>query len=176
MKRTLIAVLALSVFAAACGDDDDDNLTGPSNSNRPVFTAQLLPANEIPAVVGNETSGSGTATITFNITRDAQQTITAATADFDVRLTGFPAGMTLSAAHLHGGRTGQTNPPINNLGLGAAEFVVPASGSLNFTKNNIPFNSLNDVQNILNDPAGFYFNVHSVNNPGGVARGQLVLQ
>jgi hypothetical protein len=29
---------------------------------------------------------------------------------------------------------------------------------------------------MLNDPEGFYFNVHSVNNPGGVARGQLVLQ
>jgi hypothetical protein len=52
MKRTLIAVLALSVLAAACGDDDDDNLTGPSNSNRPVFTAQLLPANEIPTPAG----------------------------------------------------------------------------------------------------------------------------
>jgi hypothetical protein len=29
-------------------------------------------------------------------------------------------------------------------------------------------------QTILNNPAGFYFNVHSTLNPGGVARGQLV--
>ena len=29
------------------------------------------------------------------------------------------------------------------------------------------------LQNIVNNPAGFYFNVHSPTNPGGVARGQL---
>jgi hypothetical protein len=27
---------------------------------------------------------------------------------------------------------------------------------------------------IINNPSGFYFNVHSTLNPGGVARGQLV--
>jgi hypothetical protein len=29
-------------------------------------------------------------------------------------------------------------------------------------------------QQIINNPAGFYFNAHSTLNPGGVARGQLV--
>ena len=32
-----------------------------------------------------------------------------------------------------------------------------------------------DIANqILTNPAGYYFNVHSTLNPGGVARGQLV--
>jgi hypothetical protein len=29
------------------------------------------------------------------------------------------------------------------------------------------------IQGIVNNPAGFYFNVHSPTNPGGAARGQL---
>ena len=32
------------------------------------------------------------------------------------------------------------------------------------------------LQSIIDNPAGFYFNVHSSTNPGGVARGQLVKQ
>jgi hypothetical protein len=30
------------------------------------------------------------------------------------------------------------------------------------------------LQSIIDNPANFYFNVHSSTNPGGVARGQLV--
>ena len=33
-----------------------------------------------------------------------------------------------------------------------------------------------DAQNIINNPGGFYYNVHSTLNPGGFARGQLVRQ
>jgi len=29
------------------------------------------------------------------------------------------------------------------------------------------------VQQIINNPAAFYFNVHSPSNPGGFSRGQL---
>jgi hypothetical protein len=32
------------------------------------------------------------------------------------------------------------------------------------------------MQSIIDNPANFYFNVHSSLNPGGVARGQLVKQ
>jgi hypothetical protein len=32
------------------------------------------------------------------------------------------------------------------------------------------------AQTIINNPAGYYFNIHTAANPGGVARGQLVKQ
>lgn len=171
MKRVLIAAMAAALIGSACSDD---NPTTPSDSVPPMFTAQLLPSNEVPPVANAEQSGSGAVTVTLNITRNASQTITAATADFQVTLVGFPNGTALSAAHIHRARPGSNGPTINNLALTAGEFVVPASGTVTFTKNNIAFNSLDDVTNMLNDPAGFYFNVHSTVNPGGVARGQLV--
>jgi hypothetical protein len=169
MKRLTILAVTLALFAAC-----DNEPTSPS-ATAPTFTAILSPANEVPPITDAEASGRGTVSIVLtNITRDASGTITAATADFQVSLTGFPAGMTLSAAHIHPGRAGQNGATINNLGIGAGEFVIPASGSVNFTKPNINFTQINQVQNMLNDPAGFYFNVHSTLHPGGVARGQLV--
>jgi hypothetical protein len=169
MKRLLFVLAAVFLFTPAC----DDSPVAPSNT-APTFTAQLSPANEVPPVSGAEASGSGNVSITVtNITRDAAGTITAATADFQVSLTGFPSGTALTAAHIHNARAGSNGGTINNLGLAAGEFVVPASGSVTFTKQNINFAQVAQVQNMLNDPAGFYFNVHSTLNPGGVARGQL---
>jgi CHRD domain-containing protein len=169
MKRLTILAVALAFFAG-CGDDP----TSPSDLS-PMFTAQLSPANEVPPIGNAEQSGSGNVTITLtNITRDAAGTITAATADFQVNLTGFPAGTTLTAAHIHNARAGSNGGTINNLGLTANEFVL-ANGSVSFTKTGIAFTPalIGQVQNMLVDPAGFYFNVHSTVNAGGVARGQL---
>lgn len=173
MKRLMFVAIALGFLGAACGDDTPTTPSGSTGSTDPKFTAQLLPANEVPPVANAEASGSGTVAITLHVTRDAAQTISAATADFQVSLTGFPANTTLTAAHIHNGRAGVNAGTINNLGIGAGEFVL-TNGSVTFTKNNINFTSLVHVQNMLNDPAGFYFNVHSTLNPGGFARGQLI--
>lgn len=172
MKRLLFAMIALAFLGAACGDDTPTTPTTPSGPTNPTFTAQLLPANEVPLVVNAESSGRGTVTVTLHVTRDAAQTITAVTSDFQVTLTGFPANTTLTAAHIHNGRAGVAAGTIDNLGIGAGEFVL-ANGSVTFTKNAIN-EQVSQVQNMLVDPAGFYFNVHSTTNPGGVARGQLV--
>lgn len=170
MKRLTILAVALALFAA-CGDDTP---VSPSVT-APTFTAILMPSNEVPAVTNAEASGSGTVTITLlNIVRDSSGAVTSATADFLVTLTGFPSGTPVTAAHIHNGRAGANAGTINNLGIAAGELVIPASGGLNFTKTNINFTQNNQIQNMLNDPAGFYFNVHSTSNPGGFARGQLV--
>jgi len=50
--------------------------------------------------------------------------------------------------------------------------VTVTNGVASFTKAGITV--LPELaQRILNNPAGFYFNVHSNLNPGGFARGQL---
>ena len=52
--------------------------------------------------------------------------------------------------------------------------VVLTNGSGSFTSANTGVLAPELAQAIINNPAGYYFNVHSTLNGGGVARGQLV--
>jgi hypothetical protein len=169
MKRfsTAVALTVLGLTLSAC---DDDGPTTPSDTPA-IFTATLLPANEVPPVTGAQAGGSGTVTITMNLTRDGAGNITAATADFTVTVTGFPAGMALTDAHIHPGAAGVVAGPVVNLGLSAGE-VTFATGSGSFTKNGITV-PVAQANPMLTNAGGFYFNIHTAANPGGVARGQL---
>jgi hypothetical protein len=173
MYRIPVLAVVLGLCAAGCGSSSTTTTptpTGPSNT--PVFTATLLPANEVPPIVGAEAGGSGTATITFHLTRDSTQTITAATVDFVASMTGFPPGTVVILAHIHVGAAGVPGGVVINTNIASGEVTMPnGSGSLVHT-NTSP--DLPTVQAIINNPAGYYFNVHTPANAGGVMRGQLV--
>jgi hypothetical protein len=57
----------------------------------------------------------------------------------------------------------------------AGEVTFP-NGSGSFVRTGFPVSPVDSANLIINNPAGYYFNVHSALNPGGVARGQLRLQ
>ncbi len=169
-KFVLFATLALAVTAAGCGDDNSPTNPTPT---KPTFTADLRPANEVPPVTDAEASGSGTATITFDVTRDSAGNVTAGTATFVVNLTGFPPGTPINIAHIHQGAAGTNGSIVFNTSLAAGE-VILANGSGSFTKTGVTPQDLSQFNAIMNNPSGYYFNVHSTLHPGGVARGQLV--
>ena len=105
------------------------------------------------------------------VTRDAANNITAASVTFVVNLTGFPAGSSVNIAHIHEGAATCACPVVVNTSLAAGEVTI-TNGVASFTKANITV--LAEVaQRILTNPAGFYFNVHTTLNGGGVARGTL---
>lgn len=168
MKRSGVLLLSLCLLGAAGCDDDS---TAPSNLPI-VMTASLSPANEVPPIANAENTGSGAVQITFNVTRDGTGAITSGTADFHFQLSGFPSSTTIVAAHIHPGGTGVNGGVIVNTGLVAANPVTQTNGVMTFTATNISVPTAT-LQGIVNNPAGFYFNVHSPTNPGGVARGQL---
>ena len=170
MKRLSALAIALSVLAAGCSNDHP---TAPS-ATKPTFLATLSAANENPPITGAEGAGRGTSMITFDTTVAAGN-ITAATATFVVNITGLPPGTPIILSHIHDGAATVNGPVRVNLALGAGEIVVPASGSVAFTKGPITVAPAL-AQTIINNPAGFYFNSHSAINPGGVVRGQLVRQ
>ena len=172
-RMAVVALAALAMSgAAAC----DDGPTEPDDDNTVVFTANMSAAQETTAVTGAEANATGTATITFNLTRDAAGTITAGTASFSATVSNLPATSTLILAHIHTGAAGVAGGVLVNTGLSAATAISPnASGVATLTFNNVPL-SVTDINNIIANPAGFYFNVHSAAHGGGVVRGQLIRQ
>lgn len=167
MNRPLFAALAACVLVAACGD----NPTAPSTQPI-VFTAMLSPATEVPPVVGAETAGSGAAQIHFDVARDAANTITGATAMFYFELHNYPNNTIAFAAHIHRAPAGVAGPVVVSTGLSAASAPRFSNGAAEFRSGPVAVSAAL-AQEIVANPAAFYFNVHSPLNPGGFARGQL---
>jgi hypothetical protein len=173
MKRFSIIFAALAVFAAGCSKN---NPTTPAVDDTHLqFKATLLPANEAPTpITGPEAAGSGVATIDFTLTRDSAGAITGGTANFRVDVTGFPATTQITAAHIHPGATGVAGGVLLSAVVNPGE-VVLTNGAVTFSRLNIAMTAV-IAQQIVNNPPGYYFNVHTDANKGGVMRGQLVKQ
>jgi hypothetical protein len=126
----------------------------------------------VPPIGNAESVASGSATITFVTTKDAAGAVTGATATVVANLTGFPAGSTITVAHIHTGASGVAGGVLVPL-IPPAGSVTLTNGAGSFTQTSPPIDGPT-ATSIINNPAGFYFNVHTALNPGGVMRGQLV--
>jgi hypothetical protein len=186
--RLLASLAATAILAGACGGA----ATAPSPTAAPTatpaptptpsptpqlkftFTADLRTTNEVPAIANAEASCSGKGTFTLDTTKDGTGKITAATAGFTLTVTGCPAGTNLTLFHIHQAAAG-VNGGVKVTGKGdAANPIALATGSTTapivVTNVTVDPTLANDI---LTGPAGFYFNVHSTINGGGVIRGQL---
>jgi hypothetical protein len=180
MKALPIVTLALALAAAGCGDSDSTP-TPPTNNPPPAqnnttttttYNLNLKTGNERPnAVSGAEAAATGSAIIKINITRDPAFNIVSANVEFDVSVSGFPAGSQVNIAHIHPGDQNTTGSISVNTNLVAGELqLTNGAGSFRKTTNNVDGAV---AQSIVSNPAGFYFNVHSTANPGGVLRAQM---
>ena len=164
MKRLSALVVPLAFVAAACSSS-----TSPSNAPaKPTFTATLSPANEVPPISNAEASGTGNVTITFDTTTSGS-TITAATVSFVANLSGFPSGTTVTLGHIHKAPAGVSGGVVISANVTSTQ-LANGSGTLTLS-NSSP--DLAVVQDIMNNPSQYYFNLHSTVNPAGFARGQL---
>ena len=180
LKRAYV-ILLTTLALAGCGGDSP---TAPSDPNVVVFTAQLSASNETTAIVGGEQNARGDVRITFNLTRDASNNVNGGSATFVVNLRDFPAGATWTLAHIHRGAAGVAGGVVVNTGLTPPTTNIPLpNGTISnqtFADRTIgPAQGQPDValiNDIISNPAGFYFNVHTQANGGGAVRGQLVKQ
>jgi hypothetical protein len=169
MRRLAIFSVLLTIGAAACGSGSSQN-----PSQQPiVFTADLKASNEVPAVNNAESTATGTATLTFSVPRDSSGNITGdGTWNVQAVVTGLQPTTTIILSHIHNGPAGVAAGVFVNTGLTAANAIpINVSGTVNFTGVAI---TQSQAQQIIANPAGFYFNMHSPLNPSGVLRGQLV--
>jgi hypothetical protein len=163
MRKSVLTIAAIALMLTA---------SAQARGEIVVFTAQLLAGNEVPpvAVVNPaEQSATGSATITLDVTRSGS-TITAATARFDVSLSGMASNIILS--HIHQAGAGVNGPIVVDSLISPAVPVAVVNGAAAYTRSNLTVTPAIAAA-ILANPAGFYFNVHTVLSPGGVARGQL---
>lgn len=171
MKTRAILISLLALTLGACGKDNTTP-TQPTPQPNPEFQATLLPINEVPAISNAEASGSGTVKITFNVTRDSAGTITGGTADFAITATGFPSTTTMTISHIHPGAAGVSGGIFVSTGQAPGQ-VTLTNGAGSWTKTGATIN-VDQINQIIANPGGFYFNIHTAANPSGVARGQLV--
>ena len=170
MHRRLLFLIAASLVAAGC---DDNGATSPSSLPL-IFTAMLSPANEVPPVANEEAPGAGAAQFTLHVTRDSAGAITGGTIDMYFQASGFPDGTTVVGAHIHPGVAGLNGPVLIGTRLTAAAPLVLRGGRGEFIETGIAVSAAN-ASALVNNPVGFYFNIHSPRNTGGFARGQLTL-
>jgi hypothetical protein len=170
MHRYVLLLAGLTVFAAGC--DDSPSEPTPGTRSTTTFTVPLSSANEVPPIANADAGASGTATIALTVTRDSSGTITSASADFQISVTGFPAGTTVTDAHIHNGGPGANAGIYVNTGLVPGDVVLTnGSGSGSKTGVNVPADR---AAAILGNPGGHYFNVHTALNAAGAIRGQLM--
>ncbi|MEJ7605876.1 MAG: CHRD domain-containing protein [Bryobacteraceae bacterium] len=139
------------------------------------FRAILLPGNEVPPVA---ITASGAATVWLHVVRDAAGKVTSASTDFNVSYR-FPGETRITGLHIHDGAAGVNGPIRIDSGISAATPVPVDStgqGVINRQGQTLATNTdgLATVSGILTNPSGFYVNLHTVENPGGVIRGQLM--
>ena len=181
MKRLTIGAMVLAAgFAAAKCGSSNNNPAGPSNTGPIVFTSQLSAANEVPAISNTESTARGTATITLNVGRDAATGAVngGGTVDWSFQLNSFPNGSTATQAHIHPGAPGVNGSVFLGVqgffGAGTTPIQLP-NGTANGAFTGTPITQDQATQIVAN-PNGYYFNVHTTLNPGGAVRGQLVRQ
>jgi hypothetical protein len=159
------------LVAAGCGDDSPTAPTGPTTTTT-VLTAALSSANEVPPISNAEQGATGSATITFRVTRDAAGAVTASTVDFAVTMANFPAGSVARLSHIHTGAAGVVGPVLIDTGLAPSAPVTMPAGTGTFSFTGVAVSAENAAA-VLANPAGYYLNVHSVLNGSGAIRGQL---
>jgi len=133
----------------------------------------LSTQNEVPAINLNAT---GMATIWLHVVRDAQGRVTSASTDFDVTYR-FPSEASFTGLHIHKGAAGVNGPVTIDSGMRATDGLVSNADQRirlqGFTATDNAA-GLDTANGMLTDPAGFYVNLHTTANPGGVIRGQLM--
>lgn len=158
MRTMRVFAFVCAVAASAAGQTVDTV----------ILRAALSPANEVPPVTGVQASGS--ATVYLHLSRTAGA-ITSGVVDFDVSYD-LAGSATFVGLHIHEGPAGQNAGIVVGTDLSANNPVSHAGGAGRvFRPVAVTDRAL--LERIVNRPEGFYANMHTSVNPGGVMRGQL---
>ncbi|HMC62901.1 MAG TPA: CHRD domain-containing protein [Candidatus Solibacter sp.] len=144
------------------------------NTERIVFQVTMLPANEVPPVTG--LAATGPSEVPIYLLRSADGSVAAGATLFDVNVRGFPAPTTFTGLHIHDAGPGLASGVVFPSGLdGNLNKVVSDTGNGNIWRlvNVTTASAIAKLNALVQNPNGFYLNVHTTVNGGGAAREQL---
>ena len=137
------------------------------------LNAPLSPIKEVPSLAGMDAEGG--ATVQFHLQRDDDGALISAFVTFTVQVR--PAEPdALLAIHIHEGAAGENGPVRIPSGLEFGGDPVPAGPEPVRIWRQVSMTDaagLAVVSSVLENPGGFYVNVHAGSQPGGLMRGQL---
>ena len=81
----------------------------------------------------------------------------------------FPGAVTINGLHVHQGAKGTNGPVVVNSGVAS---IVDSDGKGNVTTV-VTGTSSATLQAILDNPRGYYVNLHTTANPAGAVREQM---
>lgn len=164
MRTVLFTALAALTFAFAASAQ-----TGSLTTR--TLVADLTPSAENPPVV--DTDASGSASIAIHIVRDDAGAATAAIVDFRIMWT-FGQEEMVVGLHIHEAPAGSNGGVVVNSGLMGPIPAGPGSGTfLQSTGVIEDADRIAKLMEIMDNPAGFYANLHTLSNRPGIIRGQL---
>jgi len=162
MKRLVLPTLLVAMMITTAMS----LMTPTARAETFMFPVVLLPNNAVPPVVNEESTASGFATVTLDISRDSASNIVAATAGIDITFSGFPETTILFGMRIHEAPAG-VDGPVRVFPEVSVEIGPPRPLSLS------GLTVAPDVaQRISNNPSGFYLAVNSARNLTAM-RGQL---
>jgi uncharacterized protein (TIGR03437 family) len=145
------------------------------NTERNIFQVTMLPANEVPPIAG--LTATGPTRIPVYVLRNPDGSVAAGAVLFDVNPRGFPAPTTFTGLHIHEGAAGASAAVVFPSGVdGTANKVVSDTGNGNIFRlvNVSSAAAIASLNRFMQNPNGFYVNLHTTVNPGGAIREQLM--
>jgi hypothetical protein len=168
MNRTTLAVPAMLVAIVALVVVTGATAKKPALSATPVVKLNLKGSQEVPP--NKDQKGSAVGSVTFDLTRNAAGTITSGDVIFSFNYS-FKGAATVTAMHIHQGAKGANGAPVVGAVLSASD-AADTDGVGNITSV-VGGTSPPTLQAILDNPRGYYVNLHTTVKPDGALRAQM---
>ncbi len=140
-------------------------------TDRTDFQVGLNPTQEVPSNTTSTATAAGNMQV-FSI-RNPDASAAAGVVVFDAN-TAFPSGTTVTAMHMHDGAAGANGGVTIDSALKNSPILLnDGTGNIFRMVTVAPGQALTSLNDLLINPENHYWNIHSVDSPGGLVRAQL---
>ena len=136
-----------------------------------MFLVTMTPQTEGGS--GGVAGASGLAPMSFYALRNADGSVAAGTVVFDVNYSGLGANASIVGLHVHQGAAGVSGPVVIPTNIPTPIASATGQGNVYQIVTVSDTAGIAALNSLVQDPSGFYVNLHTTTAPGGAIRGQV---